>query len=557
MAIFNKNTQAYQAQSNTLHEVVMLAYANGQLIEGISGPLQAYNDSGSLRNLAATGEGHLEVAIHGPRLPFGSIHTESIRPEFQCDPIYGISNTEETVTIGHLAGGVSSANVEVSNGVFVCSTGTTALSFSALQSRARLRYRAGQGIVGRFTALFPDSISQSITVAGFGTGESGVYFGQNNGSFGILHSTGGVRQILNLAVTTGSSNTNDITITLANTPYIVTGVTDNTNTFLTAYQIATGNAYAGWEAAQQGSNVVFLSDSVGVKNANNVLGQTATAPAVGSFTTTRPGAAANDTWIAQTSWNGDKLDGTGPSGVELDVTKGNVYQIGIQYLGFGAITFQIEAALGNNNPEWISVHTLSIPNSRTTPSLSNPSFPFTAAAYSAGTSSNVSVSVGSFAGFIEGQKILTGPRYAFQGVGTSTTSSLTPLFTIRNDIVFGRPTSRANQVVLNLLSFSGATKSTSGLTTFYLIRNATLTAGTPNFEKYDSEGATSIDTGATICTTSNGNIITMAQVSESGAFDFPFKDEIHVQPGETVTLAVKSVTSSANCVGALNIREDH
>lgn len=45
--------------------------------------LEAKDDTGALTSLAATPEGHLEVAIHAPRLPFGSIHAESLNPVFQ------------------------------------------------------------------------------------------------------------------------------------------------------------------------------------------------------------------------------------------------------------------------------------------------------------------------------------------------------------------------------------------------------------------------------------------------------------------------------------------
>ena len=48
-----------------------------------------------------------------------------------------------------------------------------------------------------------------------------------------------------------------------------------------------------------------------------------------------------DVVVNQTDWSIDKLDGTGNSGVILDVSKGNKYSITYKWLGFGLVTFTI------------------------------------------------------------------------------------------------------------------------------------------------------------------------------------------------------------------------
>jgi hypothetical protein len=128
------------------------------------------------------------------------------------------------------------------------------------------------------------------------------------------------------------------------------------------------------------------------------------------------------------------------------------------------------------------------------------------------------------------------------------------LFTIRNDRVYA---SRANQSVVNLLSVSGAAKSNTGITTFYLIRNATLSAGTPNFTAFATTSCTDWDTASTACTfATNDQVVWSGTVAESGNFIFTFEDDITLQPGETMTLAVRSVTATAVTVGQINTRED-
>jgi hypothetical protein len=84
---------------------------------------------------AITPEGHTEVAIHAPRLPFGSIHTEKLTPVFQIDGVYGVNAALVVTTTGLSAGvGAGTGSITASGNKIVASTGTTALSFATFQS---------------------------------------------------------------------------------------------------------------------------------------------------------------------------------------------------------------------------------------------------------------------------------------------------------------------------------------------------------------------------------------------------------------------------------------
>jgi len=522
-------------------------------------------DSGKFIAISATPEGHQEIAIHSPLLPFGSVHTEGMESIFQTDAVYGINPTECNTTVGINVPGTTSATNTGTNNLFKCSTGTTAYSFSTIQSRKRLRYRAGQGVIGRFTALYSAPAANSILVAGVGTGESGYYFGYNGTSFGILHSTGGKREIQTLTVTTGSTATNDYVVTLGGTAFTVTA-TNNGSTTKTAYEISQGT-YTGWSAEQRGATVVFLASAVGNKAGTFSLAQTgAGTPAAGTFAETLAGVASTDTWIPQASWNGDTCDGSGNSsnrsGFNLDPAMGNVYQIDVAYLGFGAVTFKIMTCPSDsNNQIFLSVHTIRFPNTQTTTNVSQPSFPFTMAAYSAGSTTDVSVSCGSFAGFIEGKVKLTGPRMSFSrdtsGYVGSTTSVYYPLFTIRNDLTHAHSiTEKANQSVVNLLSLSCSHDDATPVN-FYVLKNATL-LGVPSFTNYSTSSCIYWDVAATTCTIVNNEqiIFNYTQGQNSGGA-YKFEDIVTLQPGETITLAARAVTGTATYVnGSLNTRED-
>lgn len=522
--------------------------------------LMGTHDNGTLAYVPVTPEGHVEVAIHGPLNPFGSVHAEGLTPVFQSDAVYGLNASEVTATtgLGYDPGvappAANSGSVTGANNLFTCSTGTTAFSFGSLQSRKRLRYRAGQGIIGRFTALWSTPAASTIVVAGFGSGESGYFFGYSGTTFGILHSTGNTREIQTFTVTAAATSGGAVTFTLNDKEIAVTLAASATTT-LTANNIA-AQSFSGWKAEARGATVVFLADSVG-----NKAGTFSVTPGAsgltGTFAETLAGSSTADTFIPQSSWNGDPCDGTGESGFLLDKTKGNVFQIGVAWLGFGPVTFSIlQPSIDGNNANWVVVHTINNPNTRTSVHSNQPSYPFTAAAYSSGSTTNVSVSVGSFAGFTEGMKRLTGPRMTYFNTAavTSSTSAYTPIFSVRNDYVYA---TRANQAIVNLLSVAGsANGNANSATLFILIRNATLT-GPASWAAWSTTSCTYVDTTATGCTFSNNNqIIWTGSVSQAGQFVFSFSDDVTLQPGETITFAVRSVTATAACIGSINTRED-
>jgi len=515
------------------------------------------NSSGDLVPINADAHGHIETAIHSPSLPFGSLHTESLNPIFQNDAVYGIDVYHNEITTS------LSGTVTGSGNLFKCSTGTTSLAQAVLQSKQRLRYRAGQGVVGRFTALWSDSAlttSLNISVAGFGTAESGFYFGYyevaaSTPEFGILHTNGAKREIQTLTVSTASTTTDDIQITLNGTEFTVSGITASSDTVMTAYEISNGT-FTGWTAEASGSDVIFLASAAGDKTSSFSIAQAgAGTPAAGSYVETLAGYNTNtDTFIPQSTWNGDKLDGTGPSGSVLDTTKGNVFQIGIQYLGFGSITFDVEVAAPGNNPVWVTVHTIDAPNSLTSVTSTQPSFPFTMAAYSATSTTDVSISTGSYAGFIEGEKKLNGPRLSYTG-GIATTATVTAIGTVRNNLVFnGRP----NQSIINVIDINFTSRSSNNTyTILYLYRNAAL-GGTPDFAEYTELSPGYIDTSATTATISDQNqLVWSGTIMEQGTIDHTFPDNIDLQPGETLTFAVATSSGTGFSSVSLNTREDH
>lgn len=77
-----------------------------------------------------------------------------------------------------------------------------------------------------------------------------------------------------------------------------------------------------------------------------------------------------ETRIAQSSWNGDKLDGTGSSGLTLDLTKTQLLVVDYEWYGAGAVIFSFVI-----NNQSIPVHTFYHANTINTPWAATPFIP--------------------------------------------------------------------------------------------------------------------------------------------------------------------------------------
>jgi len=80
--------------------------------------------------------------------------------------------------------------------------------------------------------------------------------------------------------------------------------------------------------------------------------------------------AAVDTEISQSSWNGDKLNGSGASGITLYPDKSNILFIDIEWLGVGAVRVGFVI-----NGQFITAHTFNNANDLTTVYMQAPNLP--------------------------------------------------------------------------------------------------------------------------------------------------------------------------------------
>ena len=517
------------------------------------------------KNVNLDAQGHLEVAIHDPILPFGSLHTENITSIFQYDGVYSLSdNAWNDASNGSGLGGSAS----VSDSLIVCNTTTNLYGNATVQSVKRLRYKAGQGSIMRFTCQYTSGgATDTYQVAGMGHPEDGYYFGYKNTVFGILHVNRNLREIAKLTVTAVATSGGDVTITLGGVAYTVT--LSGTGTInRTVWEIATHD-YDGWEGSINGTDIYFLAGSSGVKtNTYTFVDTDTTGATVTAFARFRAGDKTTypETFIPQSTWNSDVMDGTGsssnPSGVLLDPSKFNIFEIGMQYLGVGAVSFKIvTVAPGNNNPAWTTVHTIKNPNTLERTHVGNPSMPFTMSAYKTGggSATDLTIKTASIMGGIEGKNIQHGPRISYRNFNSAIGTTVESLFIVKNGHLFNNI---PNQAVIYIKSLTAAARGGNNvLTSIYLIKNPTIT-GSPVFNEYDSGRSAALyceTSGLTISYTNASQLVYSTTIGETGGTRDSFdsvSEQIALQPGEIMALCASTSQSTAYVVASLNTRED-
>ena len=104
-----------------------------------------------------------------------------------------------------------------------------------------------------------------------------------------------------------------------------------------------------------------LKQKVGLFDANNGIFFYADGTTLKIVRRTYTSGAAVDTEISQSSWNGDKLDGTGASGFDLDPATSNILFIDIEWLGVGSVRVGFVI-----NGQLITAHTFNNANNLTT-----------------------------------------------------------------------------------------------------------------------------------------------------------------------------------------------
>jgi hypothetical protein len=488
---------------------------------------------------ADTIQGAEKVVVDGPLSTFGDIRTVTVIPVAQGDFVYGLNS--RVFTTSSFAGGT----VTHVSGTAELDSGTDPAGSATVQLRRHLKYRPGQGSSMMATALFGTPNAGSAQFVGAGTAECGYFIGYFGTSFGILHSETGEREVRRYSVTTGAA-TEAVTVTLDGSS-IVVPVTGNNDITQTAYQLSIADysqvGRGGWVTDVIGSDVYFLS----ARSNSIYTGSYSIAGGVinGTFSRLVAGEAQTNTFISQSSFNVDKLDGNGHTGMVLDPSKGNVFEIQFQYLGFGNANFSIE----NSETGKISqFHIIKNANNRTTPVLKNPNVNVLATCANIGGTTTTKLKTASMAAFIEGEIKNLDPQYAksfsFSGINTSTYK---PLAALKVNRIFNDQSCFGE---IDFLRIAGANTVNNQTVTIALFLDAKI-SGDVNYQ-YIQQGQ-SIVSYANLNPGAGGNTITNLAnlsptyelvISSASSVIANIEDlKIAIGIGRTIVVAIKTSAS--------------
>lgn len=276
---------------------------------------------------------------------------------------------------------------------------------------------------------------------------------------------------------------------------------------------------------------------------------------------------SSNTFIPQTSWNSDKLDGTGPSGFTIVPTNLNIFQYKFQYLGAGNLFFYVIVPASGR---WVLAHMIQNAGTLATPVFRDPTMHAMWYSNCYTTSSiPVIVSGGSVGQFLEGERRFLGPKGAFVGTPTAAVANNTNtlMFALKNATYFNGIPNRS-QAHIRSISFGGNGSGTgsnqpNGVISFTLTRNPT--GGPTVWAPYNGSLGTGTSGSNVIGnSTMSSNIVNLTTISggntgfthvvaiggQSGPIDLS-DYEIVLNPNDVLCFTANVITGSGTCyVGA-------
>ncbi len=221
------------------------------------------------------------------------------------------------------------------------------------------------------------------------------------------------------------------------------------------------------------------------------------------------GSVDNSRYVTQANWNGDKLNGTGPSGVTLDLTKTQILWFDFEWLGVGNVRCGFVI-----NGQFIVCHTFQNANFGTSVYMQTAILPLrfeitnTGVTASNSTLQMICSSVQSEGGYEQTSQIFTARRTDDgKAIANNTGLTFTPLVSIRvNASYYGAV------VIPEGVLFHPTAAGSTGYEVV-LARDATLTGAT--WGSTIAGGQVDVDTAATSMTVTADNIIESAFAAQS------------------------------------------
>lgn len=367
-----------------------------------------------------------ELPAEEQKTAFGELSVAEPTPFIQISSEYG---TLDDIFVAEGLGGTSS-NVD---GMFQVSTGMNPFGLSSASSLRQIRYRPGQGVLGRIDGVFSAGVVNSVQFIGLFNSAIFAGFGYEGTAFGILSATGGKLETQELQVTSAATGSENATVTVSGNAFSVplTAGTVQHN----AYEIATSlNAQdPTYMYSSNNDKVIALASTPFFPSGAFAF---TSASAVASWTQIEAQNAPDETWVPQSEWNVNNLSSWS---TPLDPTKGNQFQVRL-CSGFGIIKYYVEDP---ESGEFIHVHSVKNGNTLTTPFAETPAFRIGGAVRNIGNTSDVILKGTSASAFVEGNVLYDNPSKSFSTVALGIGTLQTNIASFRNRLVFAGKTNRS------------------------------------------------------------------------------------------------------------------
>jgi hypothetical protein len=233
------------------------------------------------------------------------------------------------------------------------------------------------------------------------------------------------------------------------------------------------------------------------------------------------------TFINQDAFNVDKLDGTGASGMTIDPTKGNLYQIQFLWQGYGNMKFYVyEPETG----KFVLYHNLHYANTNTEVTVGNPIFPLYMSIANTSNAGEANLRCTSIVAFNEGQIHRKGPIHFIDKTTSGMTTTNAHLLTLRNKTTYNGYTNSSQVYILDIDVANDHTNHGTVL----VYKNCVLSDAT--WEDYDTDDSiVEYTNSATIDTFGEKYIGQIIGTYESKSLSSQ-SYEIYLAPGESLTI---------------------
>lgn len=316
-----------------------------------------------------------------------------------------------------------------------------------------------------------------------------------------------------------------------------------------------GKSFLVFQTFSMAAAQTNLTQRVGLFDTNNGI-YLEQANSTVSFTirTYTSGSVSNSNTVAKSNWNVDKFDGTGPSGVTLDLTKTQILFINLEWLGVGIVKcgFVINGVL-------YTAHQFDNANVQTVVYMQTAILPLRYEIFTTGTTASAATLQQICSTVIsEGGYQQSSQQYiarATTAVTLTAAATFYPIVSIR--LNSGYPGAIVIPTGFTFLPIGTANYEV------VLVKNATLTGAT--WSSTLSGGQVDVDTGAsgTAITPTADNIVQTAYATSSNqasaSLTVPTGYNFYLQLGvslagvsDTYTLAARSIAGASNtCLGSI------